>query len=243
MGATLEALRALQDVELQIVDIRRQLAAKERAVKRQSAKLRSAQEALETGQAELRSSQMEVDSLDLDLKSRNAQVAKLRDSLNMVKTNKEYAAVLSQLNSQKADMTRLEARAFQLMESLEGKKAGIQEHQQAVEDETARLENLQAQLTQAEASFSRRLDELKRQRAEAAEAVDGEALRLFERVSERYDGEVMARVVRTHPRRDEFICDGCQMSLAAERANALMTRDDVITCDNCGRVLYIDRSA
>ena len=43
MGATLEALRVLQDVELQIVDIRRQLAAKERAVKRQTAKLRAAE--------------------------------------------------------------------------------------------------------------------------------------------------------------------------------------------------------
>ena len=29
--------------------------------------------------------------------------------------------------------------------------------------------------------------------------------------------------------------------LAAERANLLMTRDDVITCDNCGRILYIEK--
>ena len=37
------------------------------------------------------------------------------------------------------------------------------------------------------------------------------------------------------------ICDGCNMSLAAERANALLTRDDVITCDSCGRILYIEK--
>ena len=43
MGAMLEALHALQDVELQIVDIRRQLQSKERSVQRQAAKLKGAQ--------------------------------------------------------------------------------------------------------------------------------------------------------------------------------------------------------
>ncbi len=241
MGATLESLRVLQDIELQIVDIRRQVAARQRSVKRQTAKARSAEEAVGAAREDLKHSQAEVDSLDLDLKSRNESIARLRDNLNTVKTNKEYAAVLSQLNTEKAEVSRMETRAYQLMEALEGKKRVIAEQDDQVRQEEARLEDFKAQLARAEHSFAERLKGLEEQRAEAAGRLDAKSLKLFNRVSERYEGEVMAQVVRTHPRRDEFICDGCNMSLAAERANALLTRDEVITCDNCGRILYIDK--
>lgn len=240
MGATLDALRALQDLELQIVDIRRQLAAKQRTLRRQSAKSRSAQETLAAAREDLRNTQIEVDSIDLDLKGRNSNVTRLRDNLNTIRTNKEYAAVLSQLNTQKADVSRLETRAYQLLETVESKKQAIAEQERVVQQEAARLKNLETQVAQAEKSFGQRLTDLQLERAEAAKNVGAKALRLFDRVSERYDGEVMACVIRTHPRRDEFMCDGCRMSLAIERANALMTRDDLITCDNCGRILFIE---
>lgn len=242
MKAVLESLLALQDIELQIVDIRRQLLAKERGVKRQAAKLRSAADALATEREELKRTQMQQDEIDVDLKTRDATVSRLRDNLNTVRTNKEYAAVLSQLNNEKADKTRLEARAFELLEAVEAKKRSYVEHEQAVQHETQRLADLERQLAQAQSSFEQRLAALQQQRDQAAEALDGKTLDLFNRISERYEGEVMARVTQVHPRRQEYLCEGCNMSLAAERANLLMTRDDVITCDNCGRILHIVKS-
>jgi hypothetical protein len=241
MGAVLESLLALQEVELQIVDIRRQLAAKERSVKRQAEKLRAAEQALAAHREDLRRTQIHMDEVDVDLKSRNAHITRLREMLNAVRTNKEYAAVLSQLNNEKADLTRLEARAYELMAAVEAKKSGLAEHEEAARQEAGRLSNLEIQLAQARDSFSTRLVALERQREAASGNLDQKTLELFNRVSERYEGEVMARVTQAHPRRQEFLCEGCNMSLAAERANALLTRDDVITCDNCGRILHITK--
>ncbi len=242
MGATLESLHALQDLELQITDIRRQLAAKERSVTRQAAKVREAENALASEREELRRVQMEQDELDVDLKARDANVTKLRDMLNSVRTNKEYAAVLSQLNNEKADKSRLESRAFELLENVEAKKRTFAEHEQAVQQEARRLATLETQLAQAKASFADRLSGLEGERDKAAEQLEAKALELFNRISERYEGEVMARVIQVHPRRQEYLCEGCNMGLAAERANLLMTRDEVITCDNCGRILYMDKN-
>ena len=239
MGAVLESLLVLQEVELQIVDIRRQLAAKERSVQRQAAKLQAAEEALAAQREELRRSQIQMDELDMDLKSRNAHVAKLRENLNTVRTNKEYAAVLSQLNNEKADVTRLETRAYELLSAVEAKKKALTEHQDQVQQEVQRLSNIEHQLAQAQGSFTDRLAALERQRETACQILDAKTLELFNRISERYEGEVMARVSQVHPRRQEYLCEGCNMALAAERANLLMIRDDVITCDNCGRILHI----
>lgn len=243
MGAVLESLLALQDVELQVVDIRRQLAAKERGVRRQAAKLRAVEDALAAEREELKRTQVQMDEVDVDLKSRNAHVSKLRENLNTVKTNKEYAAVLSQLNNEKADVTRLESRAYELMAAVEARKQALAEREEAVQQEVRRLQTLEAQLAQAQGSFAERLAELERRRDAAGERLDQKTLELFNRISERYEGEVMARVIQVHPRRQEFLCEGCNMSLAAERANALQSRDDVITCDNCGRILHIAREA
>lgn len=241
MGALLASLLALQEIELQIVDIRRQLAAKQNSVHRQAERLKAAEEAYVTEREELRRAQIQMDELDVELKSRNAHVLKLRDNLNTVRTNKEYAAVLSQLNNEKADTARLETKAYELMTTVEAKKKAVAERQEAAQQEAQRLANLQGQLGQAQSSFKARLADLEARRAAACQALDPRTLELFDRVSERYDGEVLARVVQVHPRRQEFLCDGCNMSLAAERANALMTRDDIITCDNCGRILHIVR--
>ncbi|MEW6250962.1 MAG: C4-type zinc ribbon domain-containing protein [Planctomycetota bacterium] len=242
MAALLESLQGLQEIELQIVDIRRQLQAKQRSVTRQADKVRAAEAALASEREELRRSQVQQDELDLDLKAREANVTRLRDTLNTVRTNKEYAAVMSQLNNEKADKSRLESRAFELLETVESRKRAFTEHEEAVRQEARRLATLETQLAQAQASFADRLTALERQRDEASARLDGKSLDLFNRLSERYDGEVMARVIQVHPRRQEFLCDGCNMSLAAERANLLMTRDDLVTCDNCGRILYIDRT-
>jgi uncharacterized protein len=241
MASALDSLLLLQDIELQIVDIRRQLAAKQRSVERQAARLRTAEETVAAEHEELRRAQIQQDEVDLDLKSRGAHVSKLRDNLNQVKTNKEYAAVLSQLNNEKADVTRLETRAFELLSAVEARKKSLTDQQETARVEAQRLGNLQAQLAQTQASFADRLGRLEAQRDAAADKVDAKVLELFNRISERYEGEVMARVIQVHPRRQEYQCDGCNMGLAAERANALLSRDEVITCDNCGRILHIVR--
>ena len=243
MGATLEALLVLREIELQITDIRRQLASKRRSVTRQQSKLRAAEDTLAAARADLRQTQMAADAADVDLKTRDATVNRLRDGLNAVRTNKEYAALLSQLNTEKAERTRIEARALELMSEVETKRGGLAECEQAVGEEQRRLENLQTQMDQAQGSFSDRLGSLEHDREAAAAKLDGKTIDLFNRLSERYEGEAMARIIQVHPRRQEYNCDGCNMSVTAERANALLTRDDVVTCGSCGRILYMDPSA
>lgn len=241
MGAKLQALRDLQDIEHQIVDIRRQLAQKERLVAGQRKRVETAGAALEAERDEIRRLQMECDEVDVDVKARNGHVSRLREHLNTVRTNKEYAAVLTQLNTEKADVSKLEARELELMARLEERRAAFSAHEQTAAHERRRLEEAQAQLEQARAMFAGQLARLEARRRESAAHVDAPILTLFDRLSERYDGEVLAEVVKPNPRRDEYICNGCHMSLRNEVVNALLVRDEVVHCKSCGRILFMDR--
>lgn len=240
MGPKLQALLELQDIELQIVDIKRQLARKERAVTRQKKKVADLRAELATEKEALLQTQMTVDRADVELKARQGHIERMRNQLNTVRTNKEYAATLAELNNEKADVNKLEQEALEKMGELEANRQAFAERQQTEQHEIDRLADLEAQLEQSRQSFSDKLRQLAGLRQVAVGKLDDdEAVTLFDRLSERYDGEALAEIERTHPRRDEFICGGCYMSLSAETANAVLTRDDVTTCGNCGRIVWM----
>lgn len=241
MGAMLQALFALQEIELQIVDIRRQLRRKERQVTAQARKLKAAREAIESERMQVRRTQAEFDELDVDIKGRGANISRLREHLNTVRTNKDYAAVLAKMNNEKADVSRLEARALEIMQTVEARKQELSQHEQAESTEAEKLEDVRSQLEQARASFSGRLEQLQAQRENATQTLDEKSITLFDRLSERYEGEVMAEVERPDPRRDEFLCAGCHMALRVEVANTLKSRDEVVTCKSCGRILFMHK--
>jgi len=238
VGAKTRALLEYQEIELQIVDIKRQLARKQRQVDAQTKKLDTVKLANSGENNELRKAQMQIDEVDLELKARSGHVAKLREHLNTVKTNKEYAAVLSQLNNENADLRKLETRGLELMQVLEDRKKAMGTRLESEKVEVDRLAVLQADFDQTKALFAERLAELESQRAQAASAIEKSILDAFHRLSERYEGEAMAECTRVNPRRDDFSCSGCNMSLTADMANALRTRDEALICKNCGRLLY-----
>ncbi len=236
MGAKLRALLDLQEIELQIVDIRRQLARHQRRVSAQQNRMQAARQQIEALRSEIQHDQARFNEIDVEIKSRSAHIEKLRQHLNTVRTNKEYASVLAQINTEKADLTRLESSALEIMQQIEQKKQTLAEQEQAQQAEQEKLERLQQELEQAQASFAGRLEALQKQRDEAAARLDPRTLELFERLSQRYEGEALAAVSDSG---GEFLCEGCYMTVRAEVPNALKIRDEILTCKNCGRILYL----
>ena len=101
----------------------------------------------------------------------------------------------------------------------------------------------QKSTAELEAKLSAQIKDLEAQREEASEEVPPEALRTFERARDKHDGEAMAMVEQPHPRRAEYICSGCNMSITLETINSLQSRDDVQVCHVCSRILYLDTTA
>lgn len=240
MGSRLQSLRDLQAIEQQIADIRRQIQQKERLADAQRKRAEAAAATLETERSDIRRAQTDFDAIDLEIKSRGTNVAKLREQLNRTRTNKEYAALLEQLNNEKADCNRVEQRGMELMTRIDERRQALTQHETTTQNEQNRLAELLAQLEQTRSLYAGRLAQLGAERETAAAALDGPTRALFDRLSERYEGEVLAEVQKPNPRRDEYICGGCNIALRAEVYNALRVRGDVLTCRACGRILFLD---
>jgi hypothetical protein len=240
----MSALLRLQAVERELATVRRRLQIRRSAVAVQQRKVDELKAAWQQLHEKTVHRRKDADLLGVDLRQKEDQVVRFRGALNTVKTNKEYAAILTQINSLKADNAKLEDEVLKVMQDADNVAAEARLKQQAIEAETQKLQEIQPTSQQEVQRLEGVFQELTAKRQEAAAAVPPRELGLFSRVAANYDGEAMA-AIEIHGKKPphEYVCGGCFLSLNAEHANALRVHDQVRTCDNCQRILYLEPQA
>lgn len=174
-------------------------------------------------------------------KDADQRVAKLREQMNAVRSNKEYQALLVEVNTCKLEKSKLEDLALEQMGKVEELRTRLAEVQVKIDEQKRMVTVAQGQVDAARAEVGQQLDEVTAQRKAAAAQLPHDVLTQYERVSRENDGEAMATVIEEDRRRMEYTCGGCFMGLPRECINALLKgRDRVVTCTNCGRILFLD---
>jgi predicted nucleic acid-binding Zn-ribbon protein len=240
MGSVLQALIRLQSVENRLRAAKAKLARCRRNVIIHENQIRTLQSALEAKKEEIQLTTIQSDRLELELKSRDEEITKLRASLNSARTNKEYAAVLTQLNTTRADNSKIESQILELMKNIEADQTECQKIQQQVDEQKQKLEQVRKESEQLGTKYEAEIDQIQCEWDEAATQVPAEYLEIFKRVAETYDGEAVVVIEHQGGRTGAYTCGGCFMGVTDECVNQLMTKDDVIRCPNCTRILVLD---
>lgn len=241
MGKLLAALLQVQSIERQLAHVRGRLRTRKNAVAVQQRKIDQLASDWKVLHDKGIVRRKDADRLELDLRHREDLVSKFRVALNTAKTNKDYAAILTQINTLKADNSKLEEQVLRIMQEVDLLKADADKLQQQVQAEQARLGETEKQSGEEVRRLTAMLESLTAQREEAAKSVPPEPLAAFDRIAGSHEGEAMAQI-EVHGKRPphDYVCGGCYMSLNAEHVNALRVRDEIRTCDNCGRILYLE---
>jgi hypothetical protein len=242
MGPLLNGLIKLQSVENRLRAAKAKLARCRRSVIIQENQVRTLQNSLEAKQEEIQLTKVQCDRLELELKTKDEEVTKLRAALNNAKTNKEYAALLTQLNTTKADNSKIEGQILELMKGIEADEAECEDIRRQMDEQKEKLEQTR---TEAEASanvFQGEIEEIQTEWNQVAKTIPDDALEIFKRVAETYDGQAVAVVEQREGKNGTYACGGCFMNIAAECVNVLMTKDEIIRCPNCTRILVLGDS-
>ena len=194
MGPVLNGLMRLQSVENRLRAAKSKLTRCRRSVIIQENKIRSLQSSLEAKKEDIQLIKIQSDRLELEIRSRDDSMAKLRASLNAAKTNKEYAAVLTQLNTTKADSSKIENQVLDFLKDIETDEAECEEIKSQIEEQKQRLEQVRKD---SEAIAIKSEDDITQIQSEwdrEATEIPAEQLELFKRVAETYDGEALSMV-------------------------------------------------
>lgn len=240
MASTLAALHRLQSIENKLRALREKVESRNRIIRsRQQRSLKLEREMAEVRQS-IQQAQAAADRLELDRKSREEHITKLREALNRTKSNKEYAALLTQLNTEKADLMKLEDGVLKALSRVDEEKGRITLTQTALDKERAGSVEMDKASQEALQKVLAEVKACEAERESATAEVPVSVLVLFERACERHEGEAMARLEKVHPKRAEYVCSGCNMSIPLEVVNALQTRSDIQQCQICSRILYLE---
>ena len=224
-----QALRKAQD--------RLDLAA--RNVRIQESKVADLSEKLKAAQGALKEQQAHAGQLDLDLKSRDAHIDKLRTQQQTTRNNKEYQAFLVEINTAKVDRNKVEDEAMKFLEAVERGQNEVGGLQAQLQAEQQKLAALKAESGDTLRRLGAEVEALRPSREEASAAAPPKAREAFERLAERFDGEAMAAIAKPDRRREEYLCTACNMSLVADVYNKLHSRDELVFCPSCRKILYI----
>ena len=242
MGPVLNGLIKLQSVENRLRAVKAKLTRCRRNVIIQENQIRSLQNALEAKKEEVQLTKVQSDRLELELKTKDGQIARLRASLNTSKTNKEYSAVLTQLNTSKADNSKIETQVLELLKDIDADEGDIRKIQAQINEQKQILEQIRKESDVLGVKYEAEIKEIQKEWQQAASSIPCEWLDLFNRVAETYDGEALAKIDTQDEKIGGYTCGGCFMGITAESVNLLMTKDDIIRCPNCTRILVLGGS-
>lgn len=169
------------------------------------------------------------------------RIVHLRDQMQNVKSNKEYSAVLLEVNTLKLEKSKVEDEAIGQLGNVEQLAEELETIRGQVADQEKLLAAAQDEVTQCRDEVGQELDDLQAKRDEAEKVIPSDVSTLFNRMAEMHEGESMASVSEVSRRHREYTCNGCYLNVPVEHVNSLMTLPNQATCcPSCSRILYID---
>ena len=231
-----EALAALQDRDNDIARLRhRRSHLEERAavarLKEEMAKRAAVLAEAAGRQAEAVKAQTGLEETLSATEARIAEIDKRMYS-GTISASRELQAMSEEVTHLKDRVSALEEQVLEAMEArepIDAEVAAIEAEQQAAADEIDRLEQAAGAV---EAEIDAELAAEETARAEAESHVPPDLLKEYDQLRAKLDGVGAARLVGN-------ACMGCHLTLAATEVDRIrhLPEDEVVYCDNCGRIL------
>ena len=236
----IDKLLSLFQIDGQVRGLRRRLDGAERYLAGQT----RLAESLETRRRELQARQLEIQARIGNLEGETAaldeRLEKLRNELNAATTNKQYSAVLTELNSAKSQRSEMEDRILQEMEQLEENQQFRDQLAVEIEERQKVRAKAERDLAQRHEEVGERLAELEAEREAAAATIPGPDRRIFDKLADDYDGEAMAPIEEVDRRHREYACGECRMQIPFQMVSRLLSSgDSIVQCTACDRILFL----
>jgi predicted nucleic acid-binding Zn-ribbon protein len=232
MDAQLRALIDLQKIDARIAALEVEAARIPREIAAVRGAVEAARAQVEQTKTRLDAARKEQRALEKDLEVVQAKRVKTEGRLYEVKTNKEYSAVLVEIEDIKQEKARMEDQILTLMEAHERLGVEIREAEAYHKGRQAQGQEEEAQLQAALAEVEADLALVRRERSELAATLPAPTLADYDNLLRARGGLAIAEVAKPQS------CGGCRVTLPPQRLQELKQQNALIRCESCGRYLY-----
>lgn len=171
-----------------------------------------------------------------ELKAGQEKLRKARERLHEVKTNKEYQAMLTEIETIEKTNGKIEEEILLLYDRIDERKGALKTHEKEFEAVRATYETERRKIEAEMASLDGALQEQKARFDTLIGDLEPDLRRRYEMIKVRRNGVAVVAVRKG-------VCCGCNMNLPPQLYNELQRSDQIHCCPNCNRLLYWDESA
>ncbi|HEX2924530.1 MAG TPA: C4-type zinc ribbon domain-containing protein [Chloroflexota bacterium] len=229
----IELLRELQEVD-SALDRAREGLEQRRARCGDDAELVPLRESQESTKQQLHVLQSRGKELDHELEKQSGklkvQEKKLYDG--SVKNPKELSDLSKDAANQKAAVSQLETQVLENMDAVEVASLEVQRAGAALDEKEKAWRADQGVLEQECAALESEIERLNGKRSALVPQIDPPTLRLYESIRRTRGGLAVVPI-------EQRTCRGCRISLSSSEIQRARTSVEPITCQSCGRILYL----
>jgi len=233
MNADLERLIRLQRaetdlrrVEAELAEVPRQRAELEAALAAERGRLDGARQELAGGQKARR--QHEADLQDLEAKR-----SRFKGQLMDVKTNKEYTAMLHEIEGVEREIRAREDQILAEMERGENAAVEVKREEESFKQAEERHRTELRGVDERARALEDQVRRLTADRDAIASTVPAGVLDLFHRVARSRGGVAVAQV-------QDAMCQVCHVKLRLQLYADLKRNEEIVQCPACNRILYYE---
>lgn len=170
--------------------------------------------------------------LELEVQDFEAKRSKYKGQLGEVKTNKEYTALLHEIENVDREIRTREDSILEAMEKVEGGQA-------KVKAEEASFKGVEATRREEIKAIEARIKECQTQRAEVAATREKKATVLKPDLLAEYS-RILARRGTALSEAKDGACTMCHVKLRAQVFVDVKRNDAIITCSSCSRIMFFN---
>lgn len=233
-----EALTELAAAEAQLHGIPDWMAELHEEHSEKKAEIDALNESVEAAASERR--QAESETADAQEKLRNYQ-----EQISRVRNQREYGALLQEMDGIKATIKTLEEQALAALERQDEAQAKLTELQEGFSELDSRYSSELEKWEAQKPEVAKEVEALNDRISVLRERIPRSSLSLFERVLLRHGGQALAevrRLERVGRGQQMWSCGCCHYRVRPQSVVDITNSGSIVFCDSCKRILYIEQT-
>ena len=236
MNPELARLIRLQQLETAADEARRKIADYPARTQALDARLQSARDGVSGIKARLTAAADKRRAEEKDVAAVQARLAKYKDQLLEVKTNREYTAMLHEIETAQNDIRTREDRILEVMMEADELNGLLKASEAELKISETEITSERAALDAERQALQEDIDRTTGERATLVAQIDRQVLTIFEVTAKGRKGVAVAEA-------RNGLCTICHVRLRPQVFNEVLKNESIIQCDSCRRILYFSGGA
>ena len=189
---------------------------------------------IENGKLRIKEIQLDLNKIELRVKEDNQKIDNLKDQLFKVTTNKQYDALMQEIDHLKEQLDKDETIDIELMEEKDTLEEQITSQEKNVESVSKNLSARRESLEKLLHESAEQKAQLESDRDKLLKSVEPNVLKRYDVIRSARRGTAVVPILGAS-------CSGCGAVVPPQKIAEIRADKTPYTCDECSRFLFIEK--